>query len=129
MVGKKKKYSLCGYTFNSLEKTDKEFHYTKAYKWYLDLCGEDIAFRHLRTIGLVKVGCMLSVFGVPNLALWCAKCFNASRRKMKVGDNIFSPISLSPLTFQKMLRLLEPNKELKLLEVNDFLTNHDGPKR
>ena len=39
------------------------------------------------------------------------------------------PINLSPLVFQKILRFAKPNKELKLTEVDDFITNHGGPKR
>ena len=59
----------------------------------------------------------------------CAKHFDASRRTILVGDNTIPPINLNPLMFQRMLRLPETNKELKLHEENDYLTNHGGPKR
>ena len=95
--------------FNYLTKTDKEFHWTKAYSWYSDLRVKDIASRHLRTIGLVKVECMPKVFGVPKLASWCAKNF--------------------VLAFHKMLRFPKPNKELKLPKVDDFITNHGVRQR
>ena len=49
---------------NSPAKIDKEFHWSKAYSWYSNLLAEDIASKHLRTIGLVKAECMLEVFGV-----------------------------------------------------------------
>lgn len=35
---------------------------------------------------------------------------------------------MNPLVFQRMLRLSEPNKEFKIVEVDDFITNHGGPK-
>ena len=60
--------------------------------------------------------------------LWCATCFNALRRTIRIGDNTIQPISLNPLAFHRMLRLLEPNKELKLLEADELTINHGGPK-
>ena len=72
---------------------------------------------------------MKEVLGVLDFVLWCAKCFDSSRRKIPVGDSTIQPISLNPLAFQRMLRLLEPNKELKLLEADDFITNHGVLKR
>ena len=60
--------------------------------------------------------------------MWCAKHFEDSKIIIQVGDNTISPISLNLLVFQKMLRLPKPNKELKLLEADDFITNHGGPK-
>lgn len=38
------------------------------------------------------------------------------------------PISLSPIVFQKVMRLLKPNKELKLLEEDVFITKYVIPK-
>ena len=61
--------------------------------------------------------------------LWCSKFFNASRRIIQVGDNTIHPISLNPLVLQRMLRLLEPSKEFTIVEVDDFIKNHGGPKR
>ena len=57
-MGKKKKESFCGDTFNSLEKIDTKFKWSKAYSWCLDLPSEDATSKHLKTIGLVKSGCM-----------------------------------------------------------------------
>lgn len=76
----------------------------------------------------MKDGCMPEAFGVLEFVLWCAKFSDASKRTIQVDDNTHHPISLSPLVFWKMLRLLEPNKELKLPEVDDFVTNYGGPK-
>ena len=39
------------------------------------------------------------------------------------------PISLSPIFFQKMLRLLKLNKELNLLEEDAFITNNGSPNK
>ena len=128
MAGKKKKDTFHGDTFNSLEKIDKEFHWCKEYSWYLDLPVEDTSSKHLRYIGLVKVECMLEVFGVPELVLWCPKCFDATKRIICVGDSSVLPISLIPIVFQKRMKFPNPNKELKLLEADDSISNHGGPK-
>lgn len=85
--------------FNSLVKTNKEFHQSKVYSWYTDLHAKDVASKHLKTIGSVKIGCMPKVFGVPELLLWCEKHFNASKRTIQVGDNTIPPISLGPIVF------------------------------
>ena len=87
------------------------------------------ASKHLKTIGLMKVGCMPKVFGLSELVLWCENNFNALKRTIQVGDNTILPISLSPIVFQKMLRLPEPNKELKIPKADDFITNHGARKR
>ena len=114
MAGKKKKESFCGHTFKYLENKDKDFCWSKAYSWYSDLPAEDTTSKHLKTIRLVKVGCIQEIFGVLELVLWCAKHFNASKRTIQVGENTIPPKILSPPFFQKMLRLPKPNKELKL---------------
>ena len=129
MAGKKQKDSSCGYTFTSLEKIDKEFQWYKEYNWYSDISIEDVASKYLKTIGLVKVRCMLEVFGVPKLVLWCKNNLYGSKRIIQVGDNTNLPISLSQLVFQKVTRLSNPNKELKLPKAYDFITNHGAPKR
>ena len=35
---------------------------------------------------------------------------------------------MNPLVFQIMLRLPKPNKELNIVEADDFITNHGGLK-
>lgn len=129
MAGKKKKELFFRDTFNSFANTKKYFHWSKAYNWHSYLCVEDITLKHLRTIGLVKIGCMPEVFSVPEFVLWHAKHYDASRRTILIGDNTIHPISLNPLAFQRMLRLLGPSKEFKLPEIDDYVMNHGGPKR
>lgn len=114
---------------NSLAKTDKEFHCSREYNWYSDLRAKNISSKYLRDTRLVKDGCVPKVFGVPKFVLWCLKHFNHSRRLIQVGDNTIQPIIQNPLVFQRMLRLPKPNKELNLVEVDDFITNHGILKR
>ena len=71
---------------------------------------------------------MTEVFVVPELVLWCSQYFDATKRIICVGDNTVPLISLSLLVFQKMIRLPKINKELKLPEGDDFITNHGGKK-
>lgn len=72
---------------------------------------------------------MPEVFRVPELVLRCSKRFNTTKRIVRVGDSIVPPINLSPLVFQKMLKLPKLNKELKLPKADAFITNNGGPKR
>lgn len=72
---------------------------------------------------------MPKFFGVPEFMLWCSKCFNQSKRIIQVRHSAIHPVSLNPLVFHRMLRLPNPNKELKLSKVDDFITNNGGPKR
>ena len=129
MVGKKKKYPFCRDMLNSLEKIDKQFLLSRAYHWYSDLHANDVSSKFLRTTGLVNVGCMPEVFGVPEIMLWCSKHFDASRGVNQVGNNNIQRISLNPLVFHIMLRLANPNKEFKIAKADDFITNHVSPKR
>ena len=99
MAGKKKKKLFCGDMFNSLENTDKEFHWSKAYSGYSNLPVDDTSSKHLRSIGLVKARCMPKHFSVPKLVLLCSKCLNSTNRIIHVGDNTVPPISLSPVVF------------------------------
>jgi hypothetical protein len=71
---------------------------------------------------------MPEVFGVPELVSWSSKHFDMNKRVIHVGDNIVLLISLSPLIFQKMMKLAKPNKEPKLAEADKFIANHGGPK-
>lgn len=115
MASRKKKEPLYGCTCNSLAKNAKDFHWSKAYSWYSRLLIEDKPSSHLWTTGLVKVECMPEVvFSVPELVPWCSKCVGATKRIIHVFEASMSPISLSPTIFQKMLRLPNPNEELKL---------------
>lgn len=113
---------------NSLANTNKEFHWLRAYNWSSNLHVEDISSKNLRTIALVKVGCMPKVFTVLEFMLWCYKHFNASKRIVYIGDNTFHPNSLNPLVFQRILRLLETNRKLKLAKEDDFITSDGIPK-
>lgn len=99
MASKKRKEPFCADTLNSLAKNDREFHWSRAYSWYLDLITKDVSTKHLRTTSLAKVGCMLEVFHVLDFVSWCAERFNASRRVIQVGETIVQPISLDPLVF------------------------------
>lgn len=112
-----------------LEKIDREFQWSKAYNWYSDLPTEDALKKHLRVSRLTKAGFLPKVFNVLEFMLWCEKCFDTTRRVIHVSDTSTQPISLNPIIFQRMLRLLEPNKEFKIAEADDFITNHGAPKR
>ena len=59
---------------------------------------------------------MLEVFSATELALWCSKHFDATKRIISIGDNIVLPISVIPIIFQKILRLTKLNKELTKVE-------------
>lgn len=59
---------------------------------------------------------------------WSEKHFDASRRTILIGDNTIQPISLNPLVFQIILRILDPNNDLKFPEVDQFIINHGGTK-
>ena len=72
---------------------------------------------------------MPEVFNVPDLFLWYPKCFDSTKRIIQVSNPNIYPISLRPVIFQKMLRFLEPNKELKLLEGDSFIETNGGLKK
>ena len=99
MEGRRKKEISCGDMLNSLAKIDKWFHWSKEYSWYSDFPIEDTYSKHLKAIGLVKVGCMPEVFSVLELVLCCFKHFNATKRVFRVGESTMPPISLSPIIF------------------------------
>ena len=128
MVGKRKKEPLCGDTFNSLAKIDKEFHWSKAYSWYSNSSADDKYSNHLKTTSLVKARCMLEIFNVPKLALRCSKNFDATKRLICLGESTMPPIILSLIIFQKMLRLSKPNKKLKLIAANLFISTMAGQR-
>lgn len=81
---------------NSLAETNKEFHWSRAYSWYSYLHVEDALTKCLRSSGLVKFWCMPEFFGIPELVLQFARCFDATRRIVQVGDTTIYPISLNP---------------------------------
>lgn len=114
---------------NSFTKTDREFHWYKAYSVYLVLPIEDALTKNLRASERVKVGCMPEVFVMLILILWCAKCFDVARRVIWIGDTAITPIILNPLMFLIVLRLPNPNIGFKIVEVDAFIANHGGPKR
>lgn len=78
---------------------------------------------------LVKDGCMAKVFSVPDIVFWCSKCFNTTKRVIHIVEVGLPPVSLGPLIFQKMLRLPEPNKELKITEENSCIAKNGGLKK
>jgi hypothetical protein len=73
---------------------------------------------------LKKSSCMPKVLSVAELVLWCSKHFDAFTRVIHIGEVGFPLVSMSPLVFQKMLSLLKPNKELKLIETNSFISSN-----
>ena len=129
MVGKKKKEPFSGDMFNSLDKTNKEFHQYKSYSWYSYFLVEETYSKHIRTIGLVKVGCIMKVFSVPELVLWCSNHFDATKRVIHVGESNMPPIILTPIIFHKMLRFPKPIKELKIPKEDAFISNNSGPNK
>ena len=99
MAAKKNKEPFCGDMLNSLEKTNIEFHWSRAYSWYSYLLVEDVLARCLRDSGMVKDGCIPKFFTVPELVLWSTKYFDTARRVIQVGDTTVQPISLNPIVF------------------------------
>lgn len=72
------------------------------------------------TSGLANVACVLEVFKFKEIIYFCARHFNPKERKIKVGVNK----NLIPLTlkaFKHIFKLLELNKQLKMLVADSFL--------
>ena len=63
------------------------------------------------------------------LVLWCSKNFDATIRVIHDSEVGFPSVCLSPIVFQNMLRLPKPNKELKLIKVDSFITNNGFLKK
>ena len=80
ILTKKNKEPFCEDIVNSLAKTDRDFHWSRAYSQYLDLPVEDVLIKNLRASGLVKFGCMPGVFDVLELVMWHGKRFDVAIR-------------------------------------------------
>jgi len=62
MVVERKKEPYYGDTFNCLEKEDKNFHWHKAYWWYVGMIVLENISDQIWLSRIFKVGCMLKVF-------------------------------------------------------------------
>ena len=72
---------------------------------------------------------MPKVFNVLELVIWCSKHFYTTKRIIRVSNTNMSLISLRPVISQKMLKLLELNKELYLQEADSFIANNSALKK
>jgi hypothetical protein len=69
-------------------------------------------------------GCVPEVFDCKELVAWCIEKYITSQRIIQLQD--YSPISLSPQVFHKMLKLHEPTINFKAEDYRDFLKKHDN---
>ena len=85
MASRRKKEPFYGDTYNSFDKTNRNFHWSKEYSWYSGFLVDDKSSSHPWMTELTRASCMTKVFNVPELVLWCSKHFDTTTRVIHVG--------------------------------------------
>jgi hypothetical protein len=76
------------------------------------------------TLGIALTGCFLEVCDSKELVAWCIDKFDKNQRQIQLqGDSL---ISLAPLVFKRILKLLELTITFKGDEAKDFMKAKNG---
>lgn len=126
MAQRRRLEPFSGDIVNSLVQNNKDYHWDVAYKWYSEMQEEDHKENKVWTSVLAKAGCMAEVFDFREAVHWCAKRFDAKHRLINVKEEGKTLVPLTPLTFKRMVHLLEPMKVFRLPKADSFLDAHRG---
>jgi len=120
----RRKEQFNGNTIKSFGWKDQRFQWSRAYKYYSSLPLPTRSSNQIWTLGNAMTGYVPKVYDFKELILRCIKKFNMNQRIIQLQGQ--SHVSLAPLVFKRMLKILDATKIFKGDEDKDFLRERNG---
>jgi hypothetical protein len=128
MSNKKKRPLLSINTYNLLSQNDREYHWSRAYLWYVDQHLEERMQNKIWSTALANVGCMPKVFHALDLVSWCSKKFELGTHIIHLSGASEISVMFTHHIFNKIINFPKGAKELNLPKANSYLSNNGATR-